>query len=409
MKNKQDALVALSVIVCAGVLLGALVFSISGNPFKKPVLSFTADFESVAGITPHSPVLYAGDKIGVVDNLEQLSPEDRLDPDAIVRLHLSITKDVTVPSNIKISITSDSMLGERYVAIQRINDEDGPLNDGVHLLAGAPPSMLESMIPGGTEIVSDLGAIASNLKSFTEGLDSGDDGKNLSETIANLKDVTGDFKIILRGEGENAEGLKVKLAAITDNMQTLTQDLKELISGPENDPAMGLKTRAGDLFTNLEEFSEELNATLSGTDDEPGLRVKVNTIADEVNAILAGGDGQAGMRDRLDSVMTKLDTVLLEVQAFIVWGEYVTGTLAEKPNRLIFGNKKNEVPTKEQILNYLRENKTPYPVIIEANNPKGDPRNPVPTPPQAPLESSQEINNPPKPKGGFFNNLFKGK
>ncbi|MEM7145032.1 MAG: MlaD family protein [Verrucomicrobiota bacterium] len=408
MKNKQDALVALSVIVCAIALLGALVFSISGNPFKKPTLTFTVDFENVAGIAAHSPVFYGGDKIGVVDKLQQLTPEQRIRPDAIVRLHLAITKDVDLPSNVKVYITSDSMLGAKYIAIQRVDDEGGPLQNNSRLLASAPPSLLETMIPNGTEIVADIGTISASLKTFAESLKPEEDGKNLSETIANLKEITGDIKVVFRGEGEDDEGLKTKLDAITDNLQTLSADLKELVGGPEDNPDKGLKTRAVALVESLEEFSAELNATLSGEEGEPGLRMKVNDIADEVNAILAGQDGKAGMRERLNTVMTKLDTVLLEVQAFIVWGEYVTGTLAEKPNRLIFGSKRNDVPTKEQIINYLQENNAPYPVIIEGNDPAGDSRQPLAplTPTTTPATESTPAAPAQKLRGGLFNKRY---
>ncbi|MEM8952814.1 MAG: MlaD family protein [Verrucomicrobiota bacterium] len=411
MKNKQDAIVATSVIACAAALLGALVFSISGNPFKNPTLTFTADFANVAGITAHSPVFYAGDKVGVVDKLQQLAPNDRIRPDAIVRLHLSITKKVAIPSHIKVYITSDSMLGAKYIAIERVDDKGGPLKDNARLLSSAPPSLIETMIPNGTEIVADIGSISASLKTFAESLKPEEDAQNLSETIANLKVITDDIKVLFQGAGEDDETLKTKLDAITDNLQTLSADLKELVSGPEDDPEKGLKVRAAALLENLEDFSGELNATLAGSDGEPGLRVKLNEIADEVKMILTGEEGEAGMRERLNETMTKLDTVLLEVQAFIVWGEYVTGTLAEKPNRLIFGNKRNEVPTKEQILNYLRDNEGPYPVIIEGNDPTGDSRLQLP-PPDETFEALPQTNQPPtnpptnQLRGGLFNKRY---
>ena len=72
--------------------------------------------------------------------------------------------------------------------------------------------------------------------------------------------------------------------------------------------------------------------------------------------------------------MTKVDNLVLELQTLIIWGEYFTGSIAEKPNRIVFGRVENDVPTKEQILEYLREHRKPYPVRIKGNDPEGDPQ-----------------------------------
>tara|TARA_R110000850_G_scaffold108742_1_gene221237 strand:- start:5039 stop:6265 length:1227 start_codon:yes stop_codon:yes gene_type:complete len=407
MKNKQDALVALSVILCALVLLGALVFSISGNPFKKPSLSFTVDFSTVAGISPNSPVYYAGQKIGRVESLEQLAPNSRIDPDAVIRLHISITEQLEIPSNIEISITSDSMLGERYVSIRRVDDSGGSLSGEAQLLANAPSSMLETLIPGGSELLSDLRIIATNLKTFTSDLNSKKGGKNLSDSFENLSEITTKVKTILSDESGDIEELLGQIHTISDNLLILSNDLNDLVSGPEGNPEKGVITRADRLLTGFEDLSRELNLTIRGTSSEPGLRQKANRIADELDAILAGADNEAGMRERLNSTISKLDSVLLETQALIIWGEYITGTLAERPSRLIFGSELNEVPTKEQIVEFLRNNDAPYPVIIKGNSESSNANSPQ----EAGTLRPNTGPNPSKPRSkedGLLNHLFNG-
>ena len=63
--------------------------------------------------------------------------------------------------------------------------------------------------------------------------------------------------------------------------------------------------------------------------------------------------------------MRKINTLMEEMNALVIWGEYITGTLAGKPSRLIFGNKTNEVPTKEQLIEHMRRTHDPYPVRIK--------------------------------------------
>ena len=74
MKNKQDATVATLVILCSLMLLGALIFAISGDPWRKPHLRFSVDFADITGIHRNTSVLFAGDHIGVVDRIEHLAP-----------------------------------------------------------------------------------------------------------------------------------------------------------------------------------------------------------------------------------------------------------------------------------------------------------------------------------------------
>jgi hypothetical protein len=63
--------------------------------------------------------------------------------------------------------------------------------------------------------------------------------------------------------------------------------------------------------------------------------------------------------------MRKVNTLVEEMNALVVWGEYITGTLAEKPSRLIYGSKENDVPSKEQIIEHMRSSQKPFPVRIK--------------------------------------------
>ena len=55
-KSFSDYLVALAVIVCSVVLLGALTVALSGYRLKKPSRTLQIDYEDVAGIMVHSEV-----------------------------------------------------------------------------------------------------------------------------------------------------------------------------------------------------------------------------------------------------------------------------------------------------------------------------------------------------------------
>src|SRR3979490_3354246 len=76
-RNISDYLVALSVIACSVVLLGALTFALSGYRLKKPTRTLQIKYEDVTGIKVHSEVRYAGAPAGRVIAMRHLTASER--------------------------------------------------------------------------------------------------------------------------------------------------------------------------------------------------------------------------------------------------------------------------------------------------------------------------------------------
>jgi len=77
-RNLSDYLVALAVIICSLVLLGALTVALSGYRLQKPSRTLQIDYEDVAGIKVHSEVRYAGAPAGRVIAMSHLSAAQRV-------------------------------------------------------------------------------------------------------------------------------------------------------------------------------------------------------------------------------------------------------------------------------------------------------------------------------------------
>lgn len=367
MKNKNDIFVATLVILCSLVLLGALLFAISGDPWRKPHLRFSVDFEDVTGIRRNSNVLYSGDTIGVVDSIEHLAPADRLVANRTVRAHIVIFEKAAIPAHVKIIISAESMLGEKHIAIVRRDDDGGLLADGAKLTSSSLGSMLEMMLPGGDAILTNIKDITVDLKKITEPLGKGDGAKKITDSLANLEAFTLDLKKVFAGDGKTP-GFGQKLNSVADKLEETATGIQELVKGPKGSTDKGLANRADAILANLEGFSKELNQTIAGTaGGTPGLRVRLEEITNELHDMLSGGKDASGpgLEKHLDTTMRKINTLVEEMNALVVWGEYITGTLAEKPSRLIYGSKENEVPSKEQIIEHMRSSQKPYPVRIK--------------------------------------------
>ena len=76
-RNLSDYFVALFVIACSVVLLGALTFALSGRQLKKPTRTLQINYEDVTGIKVNSEVRYAGAPAGRVIAMRHLTAKER--------------------------------------------------------------------------------------------------------------------------------------------------------------------------------------------------------------------------------------------------------------------------------------------------------------------------------------------
>src|SRR6266850_1882898 len=98
-RNLSDYIVALSVIVCSLVLLGALTLALSGYRLKKPARTLQIDYQDVTGIKLHSEVRYAGAPAGRVIAMRHLTAAERAksatNRDAVV---VTVSLDDKIPA-----------------------------------------------------------------------------------------------------------------------------------------------------------------------------------------------------------------------------------------------------------------------------------------------------------------------
>ena len=76
-KNLSDYIVALTVILCSGVLLGAMTYALSGRHSNKSGRTVEIDYPDVTGIKLHSEVRYAGAAAGTVTGIRLLTFAER--------------------------------------------------------------------------------------------------------------------------------------------------------------------------------------------------------------------------------------------------------------------------------------------------------------------------------------------
>src|SRR5207247_335736 len=118
-RNLSDYLVALFVIACSIVLLGALTFALSGYRLKKPTRTLQINYEDVTGIKVNSEVRYAGAPAGRVLAMRHLTAKEReacTNKRDAVRVTVSLDEKIpSLPTDVTATLSSDTLLSPKFV------------------------------------------------------------------------------------------------------------------------------------------------------------------------------------------------------------------------------------------------------------------------------------------------------
>src|SRR6516162_6079329 len=129
-KNLSDYLIALSVIACSAVLLGALTIALSGYQLKKPTRTLQIKYEDVTGVKVNSEVRYAGAPAGRVIAMRHLTSAERQSSpnkkEAVI-VTISLNDDIPpLPDDITASLGADSMLASKFVSLPQVRQAEKP-------------------------------------------------------------------------------------------------------------------------------------------------------------------------------------------------------------------------------------------------------------------------------------------
>src|SRR5438132_6085044 len=120
-RNLSDYFVALFVIACSVVLLGALAFALTGRQLKKPARTLQINYEDVTGIKVNSEVRDAGAPAGRVIAMRHLTAQEReatANKKDAVRVTVSLDQGIPpLPADVTATLSSDTMLSPKFVAL----------------------------------------------------------------------------------------------------------------------------------------------------------------------------------------------------------------------------------------------------------------------------------------------------
>ena len=210
-RNISDYLVALFVVACSVVLLGALTFALAGYHLKKPTRTLQINYEDVTGIKVNSEVRYAGAPAGRVLAMRHLTAREREASENkrdAVRVTASLDEGIPpLPADITATLSSDTMLSPKFVALSAGTPGGQTLANNA-AIEGHPSYGLE-------QITAAAGPLFDNVNKLLD---------NLNVTVTGLKKDLGEFTPKL---GPLADSLKVD----ADNLQNAIKNLDGVEKG----------------------------------------------------------------------------------------------------------------------------------------------------------------------------------
>src|ERR1700688_1034207 len=212
-RNLSDYIVALAVVACSLVLLGALTIALSGYRLKKPERTLQIQYEDVTGIKVHSEVRYAGAPAGRVIAMRHLTPAERTKvsnkKDAVI---VTVELDDGIPQlpvDVTATLSADTLLAPKFVALSAGTPGGKTLANNA-AIEGHPAYGIEQITAAARPLFENANRLLDNL----------------NVTVTDLKKDLGEFTPKL---GPLADSLKLDV----DNLQNVITNLDNLTKGAD--------------------------------------------------------------------------------------------------------------------------------------------------------------------------------
>jgi virulence factor Mce-like protein len=321
-KNGSNYIIASVVVLCSLLLLATLTVALRGIQWKKGGRTLYVDLQTAIGIKLHSGVRYAGAPAGTVTEIRYLKPEERRgssDPRNVVRITIRLDENVPpIPSDVRAGLAAETILGEKFIALTPGSPSAPPLADG-------------AVIQGQEVIAFD--ALARTAQAALI---------NVNEILTRL----------------NADypSLVPRLAQVLESANSLLVQGSNLVQNVD-----GTVTNANGVVTTFRgdytELVSKLNAIL-------GRAQVVVTNTDEAIQRVSGLVGRADLlvqnnEQDLHKILEEMRVVSQNLKVISTYTKSLTGTLAERPSRLIWSRGKTPLPSEQQILD------SPQPVPVQ--------------------------------------------
>ena len=268
------------------VALGALGWlSLKSGSFglgegAMPTREISAMFTDVNGITEGSKVKMAGVDVGSVQRV-------RLQPNGTAELDFAVRRNVALPSDVTAQITTNGLIGERYVALVPgplgAQGQGGTLAESIKRIPSSGVADTQAMGANFAKVADDLSAMTTTLRQV---LGTPENAEKLQQIIDGLSSFSG----TLNGDSglmRDLERTAANFAKISDDLAQGKGTLGQLIAGDGQggglNGAMGSLNDIGKAAKEIQQVMAKINqgqGTLGKLVNDPETAEKLNSALD---------------------------------------------------------------------------------------------------------------------------------
>lgn len=294
-----------AVTVIGLLLLGYIIVHLGGFTFGDKGYPVQAVFGQVNGLKEGNAVRYAGVDVGRVQAV-QVMPEG-------VKVTLMINPGVKIPEGSRFTISTDGLLGEKFISIVPPGQSSGFIPPNA-VVRGEDPGGMEKLITNADKVMTDLHKLVLSLNEVL-----GDDKVKaaLKDSALNAKEITASLNqfsaALARMAQNNEQDVKImvsNLTAMSASLRDVTARVDRLIANVDNNGQT-----AGDLretVHNLKTTSmriEKMAATLEGVVTDP----------DTTKNIKATLQNAREVTEKANTMLTKVSQIKTETSVEMLY------------------------------------------------------------------------------------------
>lgn len=333
---KVGALILVSLTLLVGFIIVLGDFSLDEG------YVLYVDYDNAAGLKPGADVAISGIKAGRVDKIDfmggQRDPETGRE--VMVRARLVLTEEMAdaVRTNSQFYITTQGVLGEKYIEILTPNLDKPPLPEDSKVRGVDPPRM-ELLLARGAELLNDISDLLgrddiplADLIRNTNNLMLHAD-ETIQENRGSIKSIMGNADTtladttVLVGSLKDAVGDGQELKASLHNTRVLTGKLNRRVD-PLLDSAQETLDNTQRLTANLDDLVQTSRPKLEATlDNTQRLTLNLQTTTADIQGIVTdikAGKGSLGGLLQDEEIYDDLKETLRELKRRpwkIIWKE----------------------------------------------------------------------------------------
>lgn len=285
----KEFTIGLSVLAGLVILYFGINYLKGINLFKKGNFYYV-NYENVAGLETAAPITIDGYKVGEVREIKF----DYKNP-GIIRVTLSINKDLKVPDDSRAVIVSGLMSGPS-IQLQLGKSKDYLPEEGIikgELEKGLMNAVNEDVMPTVAELLPHIDSLILSLNTTAANLAALSGKEELSHSVDNIDRITSDLAALSQTlnstMSKKVPGLMNDAGAVADNLKIVTGNVAQITEELKKLPLQTSLQNVEETTANLERLSRDLcstNGTIGKLINDPTLYHQLNRVTADIDSLI---------------------------------------------------------------------------------------------------------------------------